>query len=318
MRNTKSSRQRDEDGRIRKFGRNAPHSVWSSKLRCSCGSSFRRFQWHKNEDGSKTYGYECYRQKRTVSGKYLEANGLESPFVCHQKSIPFWHIDLMAYMVFNTVWKERRDAVLLACQMIEACAVAETHSCASTLAGLKQKRERLQKQQEGLRAMCALGDISREEFLNDKQKLQEQITQLDAQIEDLSTVSAPVSPVNMAQIRSTLDQWVDLSMPVISDHLIEQFILQVVAIDDTTYNWTLNLSPTPSDDAPPASEIARRQYHEQKSGGKYDTRLHPSISDPKEIFSFTVTEADARAYCERIGIRFFAKRWQDKQVIISI
>ena len=224
----------------------------------------------------------------------------------------------MAYMVFNAVWKERRDAVLLACQMIEACAVAETHSCASTLAGLKQKRERLQKQQEGLRAMCALGDISREEFLNDKQKLQEQITQLDAQIEDLSTTSVPVSPVNMAQIRSTLDQWVDLSTPVISDHLIEQFILQVVAIDDTTFNWTLNLSPTPSDDAPPASEIARRQYHEKKSGGKYDTRLHPSISDPKEIFSFTVTEADAQSYCERIGIRFFAKRWQDKQVIISI
>ena len=56
----------------------------------------------------------------------------------------------------------------------------------------------------------------------------------------------------------------------------------------------------------------------EKSGGKYDTRLNPSISDPKEIFSFTVTEADARAYCERIGIRFFAKRWQDKQVIISI
>ena len=33
----------DSDGTTRKFGRKEPQSVWTSKLRCSCGSSVRRF-----------------------------------------------------------------------------------------------------------------------------------------------------------------------------------------------------------------------------------------------------------------------------------
>ena len=100
--------------------------------------------------------------------------------------------------------------------------------------------------------------------------------------------------------------------------MIEQFILQVVAVDDTTFNWTLNLSATVNDYTPTPSEIARRQYHERKSGGVYNAGLSSSITDPKEIFSFDVTEADARAYCEQIGVRFFAPKWQDKHVVISI
>ena len=121
LREKKIAKQRGEDGRLRKFGRKEPQSVWCTKLRCSCGSSFRRFLWHKNADGRKTYGYECYRQKREVSKKYLDAHGLDGSYICHTKSIPFWHIDLMALCVFRAVWRNQKDAVLLACQMLEEC-----------------------------------------------------------------------------------------------------------------------------------------------------------------------------------------------------
>lgn len=318
LREKKSTNQRDENGRTVKFGKKAPKSVWVTKLRCSCGSALRRFEWRRPNGGRTAFGYECYRQKRNVSRRYLNSHGLDEMAVCTQKSIPDWHIELMAYMVFQTVWKERKDAVLLACQMIEECAVAETNSSEATIMGLKQKKAKLQKQIEGLRGMCALGDITREEFLKDNSRLQTNIRQIDSQIDELTSASTQVPTLDMKMIRETLDQWVDLSSPVVSESLVDQFILQVVITEKNTFNFTLDTSAASNEKKLMPSDVATRKHIEKVSNGRIDTGLSKHILDPQEIFSFQVTQADAKAYCEKIGMRFFAKKWENKKVIISI
>lgn len=201
----KSAPQRDEKGNTRKFGRREPKSVWSSLLRCSCGSAFARFLWRKNVDGKKIYGYECYRQKRTATASYLRKHGLDDSVVCKEKSIPAWHLDLMAYIVFSNVWGNRKDAVLLACQMIEECAMEEQRVTGSVTEGLKRRLERLRKQQSGLREMRALGDITREKFQQDNQQLQQDIDSLEQQLADMDAPAiGNESPINMAKIKATL------------------------------------------------------------------------------------------------------------------
>ena len=319
IREKRSAGQRGPDGRLRKYGRKEPRSVWTSKLRCSCGSSFRRFLWHKNADGTKTYGYECYRQKRNVSTAYLKNHGLDASRMCQSKSIPAWHIDLMAVTVFRAVWGDRRDAVLLACQMIEDCAAKDADETGRLSDMLSGKLEKLRKKQQGLRSMCALGDISREEFLQDNQELQGEIDRLTMQIEDLeSSEESPASPVlDMRQIRKTLCQWMDFSGPVIPEELVEQFVLQVVVVDDNTFNWTLDLSPAGKDHLRP-SEIALRKYRAEQRNEPVDTVLPRHITHPHELFRFTTGKEEAAAYCRSIGMKFFAKKWQDKTVIVSI
>ena len=314
----KSAAQRDEDGNTRKFGRREPRSVWSNLLRCSCGSAFARFLWRRNADGKKIYGYECYRQKRTATASYLRKHGLDESIVCKEKSIPAWHLDLMAYIVFSNVWGNKKEAVLLACQMIEECAVEEQRATSSVAEGLKRRLERLKKQQSGLREMRALGDITREEFQQDNQQLQQDIDSLELQLTDLHTsAEGNDSPINMAQIKATLNQWMDLSSPVIPDALIEQFILQVVVEDSNTFNWTLNLDRNSTGLFSP-SEIARRKYHEQRSNGAIDAMLSKHITNPQTILGILVTEDHARQYCKEIGQKFFAKKWTDKLLYISI
>lgn len=329
VRSRKSTHQRGPDGQLRKFGRKEPQSVWVSKLRCSCGSSFRRFMWHQNASGRKTYGYECYRQKRSVSSSYLKRHGLDASGTCQSKSIPYWHIDMMAVAVFNAVWKERKDAVLLTCQMIEECAAQDTDSSAIIENSLDQQIKKLQKKQEGLRSMRAMGDISREEFLTDHQAVQVEIDNLRRQLDDLrSSAKQAASPqINMDAIRATLEKWVDFSGPTVSDALVEQFILQVVLVDDNTFNWTLDLSGKPSADVSERlspSKIALQLYRSKQHSEVHppqaaiDTVLSRHITDPQELFSFTITKDEAAAYCKSIGMKFFAKKWQDKTVIVSI
>ena len=175
----------DQNGHMRKFGSQEPQGVWKQKLRCSCGSSFRKYLWHNNANGTKTYGYECYRQKRNVSAAFLKRNHLDTETVCQTKSIPAWQLDLMAKKVFSYVWKDQKDAVLLACKMLEECNYQEqSHENAVTDSLLKRK-ETLEKKLEGLREMRALGDITREEFLTDKRKIEEECEKLEIQLHDL-------------------------------------------------------------------------------------------------------------------------------------
>ena len=311
----------DSDGIPSKFGRKEPQSVWTSKLRCSCGSSFRRFLWHSNQNGQKTYGYECYRQKRNVSRRYLEAHGLDISRTCTTKSIPYWHIDLMAQKVFQAVWKDRKEAVLLACKMIEECAVQQNSQHSAILDGLKGQSAKLTKRLERLREIYADGDISREEFLGDSQRFHDELDHLEQQIQDLSNNSPANDPgVDLKKIMSILDQWIDFSAPVISESLIDQFILQVVVVDDNTFNWTMDFStdiPDAVRDLSP-SDIAWQSYHAQRTNTPIDTVLDRHIANPQTLLTFTVTEQEAREYCQSIGMKFFAKKWQDKAVIISI
>lgn len=314
----KSAPQRDENGNARKFGRREPLSVWSNLLRCSCGSAFARFLWRTNEDGKKVYGYECYRQKRSATASYLRKHGLDEHIVCEMKSIPSWHLELMAYIVFTNIWGDQKDAVLLACQMIEECAVADQRANGSIAENLQRKLDRLQKQLFGLREMRALGDISREEFQQDNLKLQQEIDALKTQLADLASSKETCEPtVNMDRIKATLNQWMDLTGPVIPDSLIEQFILQVVVEEPNVFNWTLNLDCCTTGLIPP-SEIARRQYHERRSNGAIDSMLSKHITNPQTVWGFLITEEHAREYCRLIGQRFFAKKWTDIVLYVSI
>lgn len=321
IRQRRSVQRLGENGAKQKFGRKEPASVWTSKLRCSCGSSFRRFLWHSNQNGQKSYGYECYRQKRSVSRSYLAAHGLDTSQVCETHSIPYWHIDLMAQKVFQAVWQERRDAVLLACKMIEECATQQQEQSSVIQDGLQAQINKLQKRLERLRDTYADGDITREEFLNDKQRYTEQFEKLKQQIQDLETSGKDdASGIDIKRIEATLNQWIDLSAPVIPEAVIDQFILQVVVVDNDTFNWTLDFSSNMPDSAKHLrpSEIAWQTYHAHKTDTPIDTALNRHISDPQTLLTLTVTEQEAREYCQSIGMKFFAKKWHDKTVIISI
>lgn len=127
--------------------------------------------------------------------------------------------------------------------------------------------------------------------------------------------------LDFARIRETLDRWIDFSGPTISDALIEQFILQVVLIDDDTFNWTLDLSSDKKEKLPTASQIALDLYRQQKSTGSgvpMNSMLSNHITNPHELFSFTISAEEAAAYCKSTGMKFFRKKWHDKKVIVSI
>ena len=324
IRQKRSSVRLSPEGKLQKFGTKEPQSVWSKKLRCSCGSAFRRFLWRVNVDGTKAYGFECYRQKRGASRQVLK-HGLDPSIICTSKSIPEWHINLMCREVFRTVWQGKKDCILHVCKMIEDCATKDASAQDNALAKLNSQLHKLDRRAAGLREMRSLGDISREEFLADSAEIQSERTSIEQQIAQLQNAAEAQdanSSINLSAIRKTLERWLDLSDTCVDDAVIDEFVLQAVEIDDNTFNFTLNLDARKdSQHNFTASQVALQSYREKNfpnAPSCIDCALTDHILNPKELLRFTITREMAAAYCKEIGLKFFGKKWHDKIVIISI
>ena len=301
----KSSRYQSVKGEIQCIGRKTEPSVWSKKLRCGCGASFRRYKWRENADGTKAYGHECYRRARGIPPAKLREAGLESAISCDSHSIPEWHLALMARKVFNAVWHDQKDAVLLACRMLEECAVADREDQSALIEALTGKMERLHRKDAGLREMRALGDITREKFLNDQARLQAELDETQRQLDMLQSEGTDPKPVlDIGAIQATLERWVDLSGATVADELVDRFVRRVDVLDNETYRWQLDLTG-PVSDAPLDAPLAG---------------ILPPVpeAEPQEILRLQVNADDAAAYCAEVPMRFFRSKWKDKVVIITI
>lgn len=59
-------------------GKPAVKEKWVKKLKCSCGSSYKRFKWRTNEGtGEEVFGYQCANQVNHRKRSYIEAQGIE-------------------------------------------------------------------------------------------------------------------------------------------------------------------------------------------------------------------------------------------------
>lgn len=305
IRKAKSRDRQDKNGQSRRTGRKTEPSIWSKKLRCGCGSAFQRYKWRQNADGTTAYGYECYRRARSVPPEKLRSVGLENAIACDSHAIPGWQLDLMAKKVFAALWYDRWDAVVLACQMLETCAEVDHEDQGTLAAALTNKLERIRRKAEGLREMRALGDITRAQFLSDHARLREEMETTQHQLNQLQAETASAGPtLDIRAIRSTLEQWVDLSGPVVADELVDRFIQRVEVLSSTVYRWQMDLTP-PKAQAPLDTPLAN---------------ILPLAADAElhEIFRIQVTADNAADYCGELHLRFFRSKWKDKTVIITV
>ena len=82
--------------------RNTPKSVWTAKLRCSCGAGFIQFKWRVNRDGAVIHGFQCYRRTR-------------------RPSISEWKLNLMAAKVFEHLTFDKGKTVKEVYRILNRC-----------------------------------------------------------------------------------------------------------------------------------------------------------------------------------------------------
>lgn len=219
--------------------------IWVNKLRCSCGSSFRKDKWHTKLDGKISYGYQCYNQINNGNKKKREALGLDTEGYCDIKMITDWKLDFMAKELLEHLWQDRKASVLIAIDLIKRYYKDERlsenqHDAVS----IKAKIDKAQTRLTNLIAMRADGELSKEEYLTMRKPIDDEIQQLQEKLNQAPKDEQQKSGLELDGIISTLNTLIDFSGTKVSEEVINQFIYRVTPTSDTTFDWYVNLNGT--------------------------------------------------------------------------
>lgn len=219
--------------------------IWVNKLRCSCGSSFRKDKWHTKLDGKISYGYQCYNQINNGNKKKRATLGLDTEGYCDIKMITDWKLDFMAKELLEHLWQDRKASVLIAIDLIKRYYKDDRlnenqHDAVSVKAKIDKAQTRL----TNLIAMRADGELSKEEYQTMRMPIDAEIQQLQEKLNQAPTDEQPKSGLQLDGIISMLNTLIDFSGTKISKDIINQFVYRVTPTSDTTFDWYVNLNGT--------------------------------------------------------------------------
>lgn len=219
--------------------------IWVNKLRCSCGSSYRKNKWHTKKDGGISYGYQCYNQLNNGNKKKREELGLDTDGYCDSRMITDWKLDFMAKALLEHLWTERKESVLIAIDLIKRYYRDErTTEGKSDIVALQAKLEKANSRLQNLIAMRADGEISKDEYQTMRSSIDTEIQALQKSLEETPIEETATRGLDLDSIISTLNTLVDFSGSKISHDVINQFVYLVTPTSDTTFNWHINLNGT--------------------------------------------------------------------------
>lgn len=228
----------------RTYGKRASQDVWLRKLRCSCGSTFRKNKWRTNQRGDTVYGYQCYNQVNNGSKGFREKNGLDTDGYCDIRMVGDWKLDLMAKKIFEAIWTDRKEDAKLAYKLLRECYQADASRNKATIAAVQGKISRATGRMENLIAMRADGEISKEQFQTLRQKAETELAALNEELGRLnSAFDDETDALDMAAIEAALDSMLDFSGPSIDSNIIEKFVCRITPVDNGHYRWDLNFAP---------------------------------------------------------------------------
>ena len=215
--------------------------LWGSKLRCSCGCGFRKNVWHRYEDRPTSYGYKCYNILNNGSAKQRRDAGADDTGYCDQPMIADWKLELMGKAILEQVFREQRDLIQYTINLIRQ-SYRTPRPAENNMANLTARMERLKAKKETLLDMRTEGEITKEEFLAQRQKLDAELQKLTAEQERLTQSNTiDLEQPEWGRIQDALEEILDLSQPKPSPDLIRKFVTQVVPIGKTNFCWYLNL-----------------------------------------------------------------------------
>lgn len=294
---SRSARVIDENGKKHKYMRNTPKSVWTAKLRCSCGAGFIQFKWRVNRDGAVIHGFQCYRRTRRPSISYLQEHGLDLGISCRIKAICEWKLDLMAAKVFEHLTFDKGKTVKEVYKILNRCMVEEKTVRISRKAMLENSIARQRKRLDKYIDLCADGIITKQELAERRKGLDAQIAELQSQYENVEQEDERSGTLDMNLIAQKLDEWQKASRNDVDRELVNSCVAQITPLTNEEYRWVLDF-----------------QLTEVQSGNSATCTLDGFM----EMARFRISFEEAKAFkaSRNQGIR--KNEWHDLTVAVGI
>ena len=150
----------------------------------------------------------------------------------------------MARKIFETVWGNRREAVLEACRMLSAC-YREESADLDKLKALEKRMDALNQRLDNLIMMKASNQITLSQFVEQSNEIGVQQQRVNKEKAELLAKQGEHKALDMDAIEASLCEAVDFTDGMVSEWFIQNFVRRITPIDDTRFAWVLDLAPEP-------------------------------------------------------------------------
>lgn len=259
IREKKTSARKLKNGAVVNGGFHQTKDLWAMRMICSCGYHFRKDKWHKNISGL-TYGYKCYNQLNNGSKQARIDAGLPAEDFCDVGTVADWKMDMMFWTLLKTLHKVKYDVVRQAYRLFLS---GSKRDSSDTVRQISEQEGYLAKEQsklDNLANMRMEGEISKEEFVAFKNKLNVSIFKIEQKLSDLRKCLAEeekeIMPVmTFEQFEAVIDHLIDFKKPLTQSGVVEQLVKKIVVNTGYDFSWYLNLFPHNSDELTKYKEL---------------------------------------------------------------
>lgn len=223
---------------IEKKGFRVLQDIWSQRLRCACGSSMRRNKWRKRNDGTTPVGYRCYSQLNKGANQVSKDNTI----ACTVHSVCGWKLELMAEMIFKKILKNEKLFDRAVKKFVDSRRIEE-NEIKRIKGDFYNEIKAISGKVNRLIDMRMEGELSKEEYLEmrgkveeEKKQAEQRLADFEKQVEDRTNLS-----VTQEEGRELLTNMIKSGAKFVED-LVSVFVSKIQVVSDTEFVWLLSLN----------------------------------------------------------------------------
>lgn len=300
-----------EDGSTSKYGQPSEMNMWLRKLQCSCGCGFRRNKWRQNSLSKEAvFGFECWNQVNNGSKKNREKLGLSTEGACNVGHLQECKLDLMAKRIFEIIWKDRKEAMRLAIEMITECSKATIVDNSSKIASYKKKIAAEEASQLKTVELASKGLIPESLLTKALSESRGRIEQYEKAVKELTTNTKDDFDKSemLKSIEDAFSTMIDFDVSIIDYNVIDRFIKKIIVRENSEFVWILNFNTLIN--MKPIERI-NHLSDEYKKTLVVDTNF--SI-----FLEFEIDVDDCAEYMKTRGRRIRKGQWQPLKVKVAL
>ena len=301
------------EGVCSKFGIISAENMWLRKLKCQCGSGMHRYKWRKNSlSNEQIYGYTCYRQISGGSKKFREKNSIPLDGVCKTQSVQECKLDMMAKRIFEAIWKDRKEAMELAFEMIANCYEDSTTNNDHEIRRLEKAIQEEEEKKVNVAMKAAEGLFGSDESIVEKVlgEYDKKIVAYNYRLQQLKNEQESKfdKDVFHAQIKDALATEIDFSTPIISYDVVDCFVNKIICCENSEFLWILDFDKM--NNLKPLERISPRYMHLLKTEVK---------DEDYDIFlEFELSFEECQEYMKSRGRRIVERGWNAIKVKVAL
>lgn len=201
-------------------------------------------KYHKQHDGTISYCYQCYKQRRVGSTQTRLKKGLDISDSCNTSIVQEWKLIIMSNIIFDTIWNDKERIIEMANQLIDET-IKDDNLENEVNEEINYNNEKISTYQKKLAKLVDmyLNDmIDKDNYLVKKEEFElciHNYEQKNKEINSQSIMPKELLKTKLQNLKQNIIDNLNYNANYVSEEVIDMFVKNIIVREDK-FDWKLN------------------------------------------------------------------------------